>query len=126
MSIAPVQSFPPAKTEQSDNARVRPNQSPAAQPVSVALPKQEKSIPKNVPLTFELPKDVVEVHEDPESKNQVITQYLDKAKNVVLQVPSSEELSVERGIAQEFQQAAKLLANGTETAGKEEGKNHGD
>jgi hypothetical protein len=51
-------------------------------------------------------------------KDQVIVQYLDQAKDVVLQVPSKQELSVERGIAQEFQPAAKLGASeGTAAAG---------
>lgn len=138
MSIAPVQSFPPANnSEQINNAGVRPNQSPArsvspsveelAKPVSVTLPKQEKSATQNAPSTYEPPEDVVEVHQDPDIKNQVIVQYLDKAKNVVLQVPSSQELGVERGIAQDVQQAAKLLASANTAATvSEEGKNHGD
>jgi hypothetical protein len=137
MSIAPVQSFPPAKNDQSENATVRSDKTvarPAAKPietepvqsVSVTLPKQEKPVAKSVPSTYTLPEDVVEVHQDPESKGQVI-QYLDKSKNVVLQVPSSEELGVERGIAQELQEAAKPRANPeTAEAAVGVGKNYGD
>ncbi len=136
MSIAPVQSFPPAKPEQPANASGRARQSPARPvskvvegpglPVSASLPNQEKAAVKNVSSTYQLPEDVVEVHEDPETKGQII-QYLDTAKNVVEQVPSSEELSVERGIAQELQQAAKLRSSAnTEAAGSEGGKTHGD
>jgi hypothetical protein len=137
MSIAPVQSFPPAKSDQSENTTVRsdntvarnpakPAETEPAQPVSVALPKQETPAAKKVPTSYLLPEDVVEVHQDPESKQQV-TQYLDQSKNVIFQVPSSEELSVERGIAQEFQSAAKLRAN-AETAPvvSGQGKPNGD
>ena len=70
------------------------------QAVSGTLSKAESSAAKVVPTIYELPEDVVEVHQDPDIKDQVIIQYLDKAKNVVLQVPSNQELDVERGIAQ--------------------------
>ncbi|MGA2980886.1 MAG: hypothetical protein ABSD76_14950 [Terriglobales bacterium] len=138
MSIGPIQSFPPAESMQAVNPSVgssraepRPDSGTAAekaaQPVSGTLPKQETSIAKNVPSTYELPADVVEVHQDPETKNQIIIQYLDKGRNVVLQVPSNQELSVERGISQDFQQAAKLRASAdTATANDEGGKTHGD
>jgi hypothetical protein len=137
MSIPPVQSFPPANNDQSENATVRSDKTvarPAAKPietepvqsVSVALPKQERPAAQSVPSAYVLPEDVVEVHQDPESKSQVI-QYLDKSKNIVLQVPSSEELSVERGIAQEFQEAATLRANAeTAGAGNKVGENYGN
>ncbi|MGA8539426.1 MAG: hypothetical protein WB566_07990 [Terriglobales bacterium] len=135
MSIAPVLSFPPPKSEQTENANVRHNQSAAqvapsaaeepAHPVSVTLPKQENSTTKNAPSSYEPPEDVVEVHQDPDIKNQVIVEYLDKGKNVVFQVPSSEELGVERGIAQDVEEAAKLRASEIPAAGSEE-RNHGD
>ncbi len=134
MSIAPVQSFPPAKSEPSDAGNVRPSQSPArpvpesvaepARPVSAVLPKQEKAVPQSVPANYALPEDVVEVHQDPESKDQVI-EYLDKSRNVVLQVPSSQELSVERGIAQELQHAARLRSTAETAAAESGGKTHG-
>ena len=99
MSISPVLSFPPAKSEPADTASVRSNnvasladapaKQQAVQPVSAAVPNPEESAPKNVPSKYVLPEDVVEVHQDPESKAQV-TQYLDQSKNVILQVPSSE------------------------------------
>jgi len=118
MSIAPVPSFPSASNEQPEE--VMP-------PVSGSLPKQEDNVAKSVQTAYELPQDVVEVHQDPEIKDQVIIQYLDQAKNVILQVPSNQELSVERGIAQEFQQAATLRASESTAAARSEGeKNHGD
>ena len=136
MSIAPVQSFPPDRSEPSQtstvhtgNAQVKATSQPAeaVATVSGTLPKEKTSVVKSVAATYELPPDVVEVHQDPEIKSQVIVQYLDQAKNVILQVPSSEELSVERGIAQDLQQAAKLReSQGTAAATSEGVKNHGD
>ncbi len=131
MSIAPVQSFPPVASEQEQNQRLGTSQSQVApaepQTVSESLPKQEPSTARTVPSTYELAQDVVEVHQDPEIKDQIIIQYLDHAKNVVLQVPSNQELSVERGIAQDFQDAAKLRATAASaTAGSEGGTSHGD
>ncbi len=80
-----------------------------------------------VSSTYQLPPDVVELHQDPEIKDQLIVQYLDQAKNVVLQVPSNEELSIEHGISRDFQQAAKLRASeATTVAGSEGEKSHGD
>ncbi|MGA7560808.1 MAG: hypothetical protein WCF61_06225 [Terriglobales bacterium] len=138
MSIGPIQSFPPAENAQAVNpsqdsghAEARPESGAAAeeaaQPVSGTLPKQETSTAKSAPSTYELPDDVVEVHQDPETKDRVIIQYLDRAKNVILQVPSSEELNVERGIARDFQAAAKLRASAGTAAANDEGeKTHGD
>lgn len=135
MSIAPVEGFPPSGSGQSGsgtsaNAKVRSDSAPArlksneaeeaAQPVSETLPKEESSIAKNVPAPHELPEDVVEVHQDPEIKSQIIIQYLDSAKNVIMPVPSAQELSVERGIVRESQQAAKLRASEAAAAAESE------
>ncbi|MGB8014255.1 MAG: hypothetical protein WCF68_21780 [Terriglobales bacterium] len=141
MSIAPVESYPPAPSEPATNANARlgraetgPESVVATEttdPVSGTLPKQKDTVAKNVSSTYVLPQDVVELHQDPEIKDQIIIQYLDQAKDVILQVPSNQELNVERAIAQEFQQVAKLHANATTAAataaaGSEGEKNHGD
>jgi hypothetical protein len=81
------------------------------QPVSGTAPKQEPAVTNSVHSTFEAPRDVVEVHQDPTDKGQIIIQYLDKAGNVIVQVPSAQELSVERGIQEEFQREAKRQAS---------------
>src|SRR5271154_349965 len=121
MSIAPVNSFLPERSESTANqstSPVRSSGSPAsgapesvAPPLSEPWPKRTISVTKSVPISYELPQDVVEVHQDPEIKDQLIIQYLDKSKDVVLQVPNAQELAVERGIAHDFQQAAKLRAS---------------
>jgi hypothetical protein len=140
MSIGPIESFPPANTAQAQNpssgsshAKAPSESSTAAdktaRPVSGTLPKQESSVAKKASASYELTQDVVEVHQDPEIKNQFIIQYLDQAKNVVLQVPSDEELQVERTIAQEFDQAAKVHSMATSAvagSGSEGEKSHGD
>jgi len=120
MTIRPIQSFPPAQSDaaadasvRGDHTETRPESGVAvvvAQPVSGSLPKQNSSVAPRVPITYQLPQDVVEMHQDSEVKDQIIVDYLDQSKNLVLQVPSSEELSVERGIAQELQQAARSRA----------------
>jgi len=67
------------------------------------------------------------VHQDPEIKDQIIIQYLDHAKNVILQVPSDQELSVERGIAKESEEAAKLRdSEAAAAAGTGGEKTHGN
>jgi hypothetical protein len=126
MSIGPIESFSLSDNSRSVNpgadsrlaeprpAPAAPQQSPA--PVSGTVQNQQKSPAKTAAQTYELPQDVVEVHPDPQDKGQVIIQYLDHANNVILQVPSQEELNVERGIAQEFQQAAKLRASHSDQA----------
>jgi hypothetical protein len=137
MSIAPVQSFPPLRSEPSSNPGVPSSTLQAhsasavaagtATPDSGTTPKQEKLVAKNSPSTGELPEDVVEVHQDPDRGDQVIIQYLDQAKDVILQVPSQQELDVQRGIATEFQQAAQLRASERTVAARSEGeKAHGN
>lgn len=137
MSISPIQSFPPAgsaptvnPSQDSSRAEPRPESgaaAEAAQPVSGTQPKQETSSAKIAPAAYVLPEDVVEVHQDPEIRDQEIVQYLDQSKNVVFQVPSSEELSVEHGIAQDVEAAAKLRASADTAASVSEGeKTHGD
>jgi hypothetical protein len=114
MSIAPVEGFPPSGSGQSGsgsaaNAQLRSSGAAAgAQPVLGPQPKQENSAAPKVPATNELAQDVVEVHQDPEIKDQIIIEYLDQSKNVILQVPSQEELDFEHAVAQELQETMKL------------------
>lgn len=136
MSIAPVQGFPPARSEPAKEASVRSRNTPA-RPTKTAVPErssesvsgtpgEESFVLRNVPSANELSQDTVELHQDPEIKGQVIVEYLDHSKNLVLQVPSNQELSVERGIAQEVQQATTLRASERAAAAAGEGEdNHG-
>jgi hypothetical protein len=137
MSITPAQSISSARGAPPERTSVPPGNFQAPSEASVAgvqaksvlgtLSKAEKSGAENVPRTSELPQDVVELHQDPESKNQVIIQYLDPAKQVILQVPSQQELNVERGISRESQQKAKLRESERQAATVSEGvKTHGN
>lgn len=132
MSVGPIETFPPAKIGQAaipSNGESNPESGApgtAGQPGSGSLPEQETSVAKSAPVNYELAEDVVEVHQDPETRDQ-ITEYLDRAKNVIFQVPSSEEVGVEHGIAEELQDAAKLRASAEAAAVQNEGeKTHGD
>jgi|SRR5271154_4551794 len=135
MSIAPVTSFPSAPSEHSEDAGVRSGTqarlapelaNEAVQSASGTLPKQQASAAKKISSTYDLPQDVVEVHQDPQIKDQIIVQYLDRSKNVILQVPSSGELSVQHGIAAESQQAAKLRGSETAEAESAGERTHGN
>lgn len=136
MSIRPGQSFPPAKSAEAADANVRASRTDArpdsglaqavSQPVSASLPKPKTSGAPRVPITNELPQGVVEVHHDPKVKDQIIIQYLDQSKNLIQQVSSDEELSVERGIATDSEAGAKLHSSQSVTAPTSEGeKTHG-
>jgi hypothetical protein len=135
MSITPVNSFPLDRSEPSANPNAGSGHAQAvsdapqktAVSVSTPAPSQENTVAKDVSSTYNLPQDVVELHQDPDIKGQIIIQYLDQSKDVVLQVPSAQELNVERGIAQEFQQAAKVRETADAIAAVSEGiKAHGD
>jgi hypothetical protein len=142
MSIAPVGGIKPSGSGQSEsvsteNAPVRSGNRQAGstagvsseveQSVSVRLPNAETTAARKIPPNYELPQDVVEVHQDPEIKNQIIIQYLDQARDVILQVPSNEELSVERGIAEESQEVAKQRqSEGAAAAGNKGEVTHGN
>ncbi|HLW89278.1 MAG TPA: hypothetical protein VKR57_12355 [Terriglobales bacterium] len=120
MSIGPVQNVAPVTENQSAKANLpaeRP-QTPAyphgvaekvAQPGTGNLPKQEGPGTKNLPAPSQLPQDEVQVQWDSQIKDEVVIKYLNTATgDLILQVPSAEVLSVDRGIYQEFQQQAKV------------------
>ncbi len=118
MSIAPVEGFPPPGNELSGShqlanpqTRVHSATAEASQALSDAPPKPDGNAQKHVSSTYELLPDVVEVHQDPDIKGQIIVQYLDQARNVILQVPSNQELNVEHGIAQGISARGKTASN---------------
>jgi hypothetical protein len=125
VNINRIESVPPVRAAQSSNTGVGDHSQPhvgagaahqSAQVISGTASKQGNSVVKNGASPYQLPTDVVEVHQDPAIKNQVIIQYLDRAGDVVLQVPSNQELNVERGIVLEFQQAAKQRLDASSVA----------
>jgi hypothetical protein len=122
MSVSANESCSAATSERAENARsgesvthFMPDQvERVVHSVSGTLPKQEDTAKKNVPSPYGLPPDAVEMQHDPEIKNQIIVQYLDKTRNVIVQLPSEEELELERP-------GATLTV-----AGKEGENTHGD
>jgi hypothetical protein len=82
-----------------------------AQPILRSSQTQPSPNTKVVPVNYIPPQDVVEVHQASDVKGQIVVEYLDKAKNVVLQVPSAAELDFESAIAQEFQRVGKTQAS---------------
>ena len=145
MSIAPVEGYPASGSRQSEtvptNANVRSGRAKQV-PTAVAAEvdrsrfgnaaKTERHRRKKCLFHLRLARRMSsKCTRILEIKDQIIIQYLDQAKDVILQVPSNQELNVERAIAQEFQQVAKLHANATTAAataaaGSEGEKNHGD
>ncbi|MFZ1158399.1 MAG: hypothetical protein WAO10_11495 [Candidatus Sulfotelmatobacter sp.] len=123
MSIGPVQNLGPVT--EAPSAKVSPpversqttasQHDPAeeiAQPETGTLPKQKELGVKNLSSPAQLPQDEVQVQRDSQIKDEVIIKYLNTATgDLILQVPSAEVLSVDRGIYQEFQQQAKVREN---------------
>src|SRR5271168_2522966 len=90
-----IQSFPPARSAPAQNQNAGSGSSAETGPGSVGaegtaqavsetvsgtLPKQETPVAKNAAPAYELPEDVVEVHQDPETRDRVIIEYLDPSK----------------------------------------------
>jgi len=97
------------------------------QPGTGTQPKQEDPAVKNLPFPAELPRDEVQVQRDAQIRDEVVIKYLDTASgDLILQIPSAEVLSVNRGIYQEFQQQAKAREDaGAADATDKGGKSHG-
>lgn len=133
MSIYPVPGIGSATNPQSAEESVPPARKPAsgpeikesAQANPGTPPKREIRISQSVSESPEMPQDAVEVHRDNETADIVI-RYLDHSGNVILQVPSSEVLSVAHSIDLDFQkQARERAGTGETTAASEGGEIHG-
>jgi len=98
----------------------------ANEPDTETVPQQQGADSRNAQEAVAIPQDVVEVHQDSQVKSQLIVEYLDQAHNVILQVPSDEALAVERGIAQELEQAAKLRSSAAVDSAPTKGEPNGD
>jgi len=116
MSIGPVQSFGPGGEVQPADANLRAARARPSPPPDVTV-QQLQPDPGNVPKREAQPVQTsspqplseqyeVQVQPDPELQNELIFKYVDRAGNLVLQVPSAQALSVKRGILEEFQQRA--------------------
>jgi hypothetical protein len=120
MSIGPVQSLEPVSQEPSAKANPPAERSQTsanqqeptgktAQPETGTLPKPKAAGVKNPPSPAELPQDEVQLQQDSQIRDEVVVKYLDRATGgLILQVPSAEVLSVDRGIYQEFREQDKV------------------
>ena len=138
MSIGPVQSLGLVKEQPVADA-VRPastSQTTApqngttekvAQPGVGTQPRQEASTSKSAPALSELPQDEVQVQRDSQIRDEVVIKYLNTATgDLILQVPSAQVLSVDRGIYQEFAQQTATRASASAAAVADKGdERHG-
>ena len=109
MSINPVPStmnLPIAPVDAPPRPEPTP---PAIAPGDGSLPSDSGSRPKTelpVPLPAagaeEMPQDEVQVQRNDEANGEIVIKYLDGRGKVILQVPSSQVLDLERSIAQEL------------------------
>jgi len=127
MSVGPVQNFlveAVAMYPQSADRKAQPDSrnsepSPTFPPDAGNVPEQEAQALHSPSPTPQLPEDEVELQHDSELENELIVRYVDGAGNLILQVPSGEMLSVQRGIMQEFQRAQARPDTPAEVAGQE-------
>ncbi len=135
MSINPVTSFGPQDAAQPADARAlrpQPSSSPRApdrEPQSNVGTRSNQEIQQaqKAALEQELPQDVVQVQTDSQLQNQIVIKYTDQATGrTILQVPSTEVLSVALGIAEDLRHELKPEVSSTPgTAGAAEGGKHG-
>ena len=132
MSINPVQSLGPQDAAQSAEARApRPQRSsspraPDSRPQSnlATRSNQETRQAQKAAAEQEQPQDVVQVQTDSQLGNQIVIKYTDQATGrTILQVPSSQVLSVARGIAEDLRHELKPEAHSTSgtTGGEKDG-----
>ena len=135
MSISPAQTISlgtePQVTEpltgsRADlQARAR-NTIPAFPPGSENVPTTEGQASTNVPAESQLPEDVVQLQRDSQLENELIVRYVDRAGNLILQVPAAQMLDFERAIAAEFQHSKPQAAPSAAKGVRPSGESHGD
>ncbi|HME36558.1 MAG TPA: hypothetical protein VKF84_15080 [Candidatus Sulfotelmatobacter sp.] len=131
MSINPVQSFGPQDAAQSAEARAprpQPSSSPrvpgSEQQSNLGTRSNEQALQAQKAAEQEQPQDVVQVRTDSQLENQIVIKYTDQATGrTILQVPSSEVLSVALGISEDLRH--ELRPEATSTSGTTEGEKHG-
>jgi hypothetical protein len=132
MSINPAPMIWPATEPQLEDANPRPqppqpvseNGGPA-QTDSGNSPTADTAILPGAPQAAEPPQDEVDVQRDSQTGGDVVIQYKDQSGNLILQVPSSQVLGLERALRQEFREKADAQARAEQT-GNEGGQGHGN
>ena len=88
------------------------------------VPKREGQAPNGSSATAQFSEDEVQLQHDSELENELIVRYVDGSGNLIVQVPSGQTLSVQRGIMQELQRAQTRPSAPAKNAGPE-GESHG-
>jgi hypothetical protein len=131
MSINPAQAIGPANQAQFANGEPRHQQPVPSSPQGAISAQPDPQVtaeasPHTVTASPEAQPDEVQVQQDSEIKDEIIIRYVNPAGNVILQIPSSQVLGVQRAIDQVFQQEAKARASADATqTGSRGGKTHG-
>lgn len=125
MSIGPVQTgFPVGEAAYQKASHPQPHSATNTFTRSPQgnVPKQESPALKEVSSAPSTPQDEVQLQRDTQLEDELIVRYVDKAGNLILQVPSEQTLNLERSIAAEFQQEKHPAA--TEVV-SQKGESHG-
>jgi hypothetical protein len=134
MSISPVESYgsigdasianTPSTSRHTQPQAQTENTTQTYPPNAGKNSKEEPQSSATSSIASPLPEDEVELQRDSELENELIVRYVDKAGNVVLQVPGQQMLSVQRAIMEEFQHTSPGQEAAPESA--PEGESHGD
>jgi hypothetical protein len=119
MSIHPVTISPVGEAPAQLNDRPAPGQK-SAPSKSAPAPKPESPGPETTAAPAEIPQDEVQVQREGQANEEIVIRYMDHAGNLILQVPSSEVLSVAQGIDQDLEQQTR--ARVAESAGSAQGE----
>jgi hypothetical protein len=84
----------------------------AVTPDTGNAPKQEITTSEKNSPSPELPQDEVQVQRDSTTNGEIVVKYIDRSGNVIVQVPSTELLSLARSISQDFERQAKVRTTG--------------
>lgn len=131
MSISPAISFNPviedlsSSTQSQQNSSRPHSQGIASSAESGKVSNAEVETPKSSPAPPQVPEDEVQLQRDSELENEVIVRYVDKAGNLILQVPGAQMLNLERAIAAEFHQPKSQAAAEASKETGQSGESHG-
>jgi len=131
MSISPAISFStiyPASSPESPSVQGSAQalvQSAHSSAKSEKVPNAEVQTSTDNSAASPLREDEVELQRDSELENELIVRYVDKAGNLILQVPGSQMLNFQRAIAAEFQHSKQSAAAPASEKVSQSGESHG-
>jgi len=130
MSVNPVSVVPmseaaggPADSRLASHARPSSGREEVS-PEFVIVPRRDTHAPKNDLQPSEMAQDEVQVQRDSQSNDEIVIKYVDRAGNLILQVPSSQVLGLARAIEQALADQSTERQNARQTA-NDGGKSRG-